>query len=71
MTTAQLFFAIAGLVLVQTAILVLFVELYLNAKIDPLREQINMLIQYAVSHEGRIAELERQKESSEKVQRGD
>jgi hypothetical protein len=53
-TNAQLFFAIAGLLTGQTAILIL----YINAKIDPVREQVGTLVQYMVSHEGKIGVLE-------------
>ena len=54
MTNAQVFFAIAGLITGQT----IFVKMYIDAKIDPLKEQVDLLVQYMISHEGRISRLE-------------
>ena len=54
MTNAQLFFSIAGLFAAQTT----FLTLYLNAKIDPVQKQVDMLVQYMVVHQGKIATLE-------------
>jgi hypothetical protein len=54
MTTTQLFFAIAGLLVGQTGILVV----YINAKTEPILRQVDTLVQYMVSHEGKIARLE-------------
>jgi hypothetical protein len=54
MTTTQLFFAIVGVVGAQTGFLVL----YINAKLDPLRDQVNTLVQYMISHEGRHSIVE-------------
>ena len=54
MTTNQLFFALSGL---MVALFGLF-KFYLDAKIDPMRDQIKQLIDYMVLHEGKIATLE-------------
>ena len=54
MTTTQLFFSIAGLMSAQTMVLVL----YINAKVDPLKGQVDSLIGFMVNHEGRIGKLE-------------
>jgi hypothetical protein len=54
MTSTQLFFSIAGLMASQTVVLVL----YINAKVDPLKTQIDSLIGFMVNHEGRIGKLE-------------
>lgn len=45
MSNLQLFFAIAAFLTAQTTILVL----YFNAKIDPVREDVKMLVQYMVN----------------------
>ena len=42
MTTNQLFFALAGLVLGLAG----FGKYYLDAKIDPIREQVKLLVDY-------------------------
>jgi hypothetical protein len=53
----QLFFAILSVLAAQTGIILTVVLLYINAKIDPLRGQVTLL-QYVVTHEGKIAVLE-------------
>jgi hypothetical protein len=62
MTNTQLFFAILGsvtaLFVVQTTVFTTLGKAYLDAKIDPLRKQVDLLVQYMVSHEGKIAKLE-------------
>jgi hypothetical protein len=54
MTTAQLLFGLPGVFSLQTALLVL----YFKAQFDPLQDQVNMLVQFMVANEGRIARLE-------------
>jgi hypothetical protein len=54
----NLFFSIAGLLVGQTGILILYINAKIDGKIDPLREQVNLLVQYMISHEGRISILE-------------
>jgi hypothetical protein len=54
MTTNQLFFALAGLMATFAG----FFKYYLDAKIDPIREQVKSLIDYMVIHQGKIATLE-------------
>lgn len=58
MTMTNLFFSIAGLLVGQTGILILYINAKIDGKIDPLREQVNLLVQYMISHEGRISILE-------------
>lgn len=60
MTNTQLFFAIVGVFAAQTTLL----TLYINAKIDPVKDQVNLLVQYMVSHEGRIAVVEERTKGS-------
>lgn len=54
MSNTQMFFSIVGVFAAQTT----FLTLYLNAKIDPVQKQVDMLVQYMVTHEGKIATLE-------------
>jgi hypothetical protein len=35
-----------------------FLKYYIDAKIDPVAKNVDTLVQYMVSHEGRIARLE-------------
>jgi hypothetical protein len=56
-TTTELF-QIAGLMTVQTGAILTVLILYINAKIDPVKEQVDLLVQYMISHEGKIAILE-------------
>ena len=58
MTTRQLFFALAGLMLTLFGMFGGFVKYYLDAKIDPLQTQVKQLIDYMVLHQGKIATLE-------------
>lgn len=36
---------------------------YLDAKIDPIKQSVDMLVQYMVSHEGRLSTLEERTKS--------
>jgi hypothetical protein len=54
MTTTQLFFALAGLLLTLAGL----GKFYLDAKIDPIQSQVRQLIDYMVIHEGKIGALE-------------
>ncbi len=54
MTTNQLFFALAGLFISCMA----FMKYYIDAKIDPIAKQVDLLVQYMILHEGKIATLE-------------
>ena len=58
MTTNQLFFAIAGLMLTLFGMAMAFIKHYIDAKIDPISTNVNMLVQYMISHEGKISRLE-------------
>jgi len=35
-----------------------FLKYYIDAKIDPIAKNVDMLVQYMISHEGKIATLE-------------
>jgi hypothetical protein len=54
MSTNQLFVGLAGLYLAGLG----FLKYYIDAKIDPIAKDVAMLVQYMISHEGRIARLE-------------
>ncbi len=54
MTTNQLFFAITGVFAAGLG----FLKYYIDAKIDPVANQVSLLVNYMISHEGRIAALE-------------
>jgi hypothetical protein len=58
MTTTQLFFALAGLMLTLFGLFAGFFKYYLDAKIDPLAKQVDKLIDYMVLHQGKIERLE-------------
>ena len=54
MTINQVFFAIAGLMLIATG----FIKYYLDAKLDPLSADVKRLVDYLILHEGKIARHE-------------
>jgi hypothetical protein len=54
MSNAQLFLALVGVIVTVIGAQTLL----LNARISDVKEQVNQLIQYMVSHEGRISALE-------------
>ena len=54
MTTNQLFFSIAGLLIALAA----FFKYYLDAKVDPIAQQVKLLVDYMILHQGKIATLE-------------
>jgi hypothetical protein len=54
MTNAQLFFALVGVMVAQAGAL----KLYMDAKIDPVKKQVDFLVHYVVEHSERIAILE-------------
>jgi len=58
MTQEQIFFSLAGLIVTVALGLAGFVKHYLDAKIDPIGQQVRTLVDYMVSHEGKIATLE-------------
>ncbi len=53
-----MFLAVAGLNLTSLSIGLGFLKYYIDAKIDPVAKDVAMLVQYMVSHEGKIARLE-------------
>jgi len=54
LTNNQLLLSIAGLILAVGA----WLKLYIDAKIDPVSKNVDMLVQYMISHEGKISKLE-------------
>jgi hypothetical protein len=57
-TNNQLFFALAGLIVTLATLM----KYYIDAKIDPVASDVKLLVQYMVSHEGRISRLEERTE---------
>jgi len=57
MTTNQLFFSIAGLLVTLFGMSVAFFKYYIDAKIDPVAQQVKTLVDYMILHEGKIATL--------------
>lgn len=58
MTTDQLFFAMGGLMVTLFVMAMGFLKYYLDAKVDPVAKNVDMLVQYMVAHEGRLSRLE-------------
>lgn len=58
MNTDQLFFGVAGLMISLFGLTIAFLKYYLDAKIDPISKSVDTLVQYMVSHEGKISRLE-------------
>jgi len=54
LTNNQLLLSIAGLILAVGA----WLKWYIDAKIDPVSKNVDMLVQYMISHEGKISKLE-------------
>lgn len=54
MANVQVFFATAGVMVTLTGLLAGFFKYYLDAKVDPVAKQVDVLVQYMVSHEGKI-----------------
>ncbi len=58
MTTNQLFSAMAGLMVTLFGLGLGFLRYYIDAKIDPIAEQVRDLVNYMILHEGKISALE-------------
>ncbi len=58
MTTNQLFFAIAGLIITLFTLAMGFFKYYIDAKVDPIAENVRLLVHYMIEHQGKIATLE-------------
>lgn len=65
MSINQLFFAMAGLFITGLGLSLGFLKYYIDAKfdgtgakIDPIAKNVDLLVQYMVSHEGKISRLE-------------
>ena len=55
MTNRQLLFAIVGIITAKTAVMISLLKLFFDAEIDPLKAQVNLLIQYMTAREGTVA----------------
>jgi hypothetical protein len=49
---------LAGLLITLFGLAIGFFKYYIDAKIDPVAKNVDMLVQYMISHEGKIARLE-------------
>lgn len=62
MTNPQLFFALLGATIAlfgsQTLLLRMYMDAKIDGKIDPLKQQVDLLVQYMISHEGKLATLD-------------
>ena len=58
MNNNQMFFALVGVMLTLFALAMGFIKYYIDAKIDPVAKQVDLLVQYMVEHQGKIATLE-------------
>jgi hypothetical protein len=56
--TTNQFFAILGSFVAVNSILIGILIKYLDAKIDPIKAQVDTLVQYMVLHEGKIERLD-------------
>jgi hypothetical protein len=61
MTNNQLFFALVTVIFAVAALM----RWYIDAKIDPISDNVRRLIDYMILHEGKIATLE---ERTERIQ---
>jgi hypothetical protein len=57
-STNQVFFSVAGLLVTLFGLGIAFFKYYIDAKLDPIGKNVDMLVQYMISHEGKIARLE-------------
>jgi len=58
MSTNQLFFAQVSVMITLFGLAMAFFKYYIDAKIDPVAKQVDMLVQYMILHEGKIVTLE-------------
>jgi hypothetical protein len=58
MTTDQGVLSVAGLLVTLFGLGIAFFKYYIDAKLDPIGKNVDMLVQYMISHEGKIARLE-------------
>ena len=58
MTNEQVFFATAGMTVTLIGLLAAFLKYYLDAKIDPVAKNVDLLVHYMIEHQGKIAKLE-------------
>lgn len=57
MTNNQLFLSLVGVLVTLTGALAGAFKLYLDAKVDPIKKQVDLLVNYMILHEGKIATL--------------
>ena len=58
LSNIQLFLSLSGVLVALFASQIVMVKMYVDAKIDPIAKQVDLLVQYMIDHEGRIASLE-------------
>lgn len=58
MSVAQGFLSIAGLMVTLFGLAMAFFKYYIDAKIDPVAQQVRLLVDYMISHSGKIERLE-------------
>jgi uncharacterized protein (DUF486 family) len=58
MTTDQGVLSVAGLLVTLFGLGIAFFKYYIDAKLDPIGKNVDMLVQYMILHEGKIARLE-------------
>ncbi|MET1083293.1 MAG: hypothetical protein ABWY12_09645 [Burkholderiales bacterium] len=58
MTTEQMFFALGGLMVTLQIAQAGFFKYYIDAKLEPVAKQVDLLVKYMVDHESRISRLE-------------
>ena len=62
MTNIQLFLSLLGVIVAvfgsQLVMVKMYVDAKIDGKIDPLAKQVDLLVQYMISHEGRLSKVE-------------
>lgn len=62
MTNIQLFLSLLGVIVAvfgsQLVMVKMYVDAKIDGKIDPLAKQVDLLVQYMISHEGRLSKIE-------------
>jgi len=62
LTNIQLFLSLLGVIVAvfgsQLVMVKMYVDAKIDGKIDPLAKQVDLLVQYMISHEGRLSKIE-------------
>lgn len=62
MTNNQLFLSLAGLLVALNGLMLGYLRWYIDAKIDPVAKNVEMLVQYMILHQGKIERLDERTE---------